>query len=125
MKNSKTVVTVKVCNRCPENGEQPVANFRTHKSGYSLNQCKVCERAASKARRKKVVKVETLPSTLSTPNGRTFEVSATPVAGSRKVSHEGTTKVIYVIGASRDEVRSIFAKYAGVTRNRVKSSLVA
>ena len=123
MKNTKTV-TEKVCNRCPENGVQPIANFRTHKSGYSLNQCKCCERAASKSRRKKVVKVETLPTTLPTPNGRTFEVSATPVVGSRKVTSNGSTKVIYVVGATRDEARSVFQKYANVARNTVSASLV-
>ncbi len=121
MKNTKTVVTAKSCNRCPEKGEQPIANFRNHKSGYSLNQCKSCERTSSRLRRKKVVKV---PTTLTTPNGRSFEVSSTPVVGSRKVTTNGSTKVIYVVGATRDEARSVFQKYAKVARNTVSASVV-
>jgi hypothetical protein len=126
MKNSKTKVTMsntKTCNRCPEGtGPQPIANFRIHKSGYVLGQCKACEREASKSRR--VTKGTPSTFEVSTPSGKTFKASLTPVTGSRKVTHEGTTKVIYVLGASRDEVRSVFAKYANVSRNRVKSSQV-
>jgi hypothetical protein len=118
MKNTTPTSETSKCNRC--NTTQAVGEFRVHKSGYVLGQCKTCERKASKLRRKKT----TGSFSLETPGGKSFKVSNTPVTGSRKVTHEGTTKVVYVVGATRDEARSLFAKYANVTRNSVKATVV-
>ena len=39
----------KICRSCGE--EMKIGKFRVHKSGFVLNQCKDCEKAATKSRR--------------------------------------------------------------------------
>jgi len=47
-RNNTTNTTKKVCTICGKG--KPIDDFRTHKSGYNLNQCRQCERDMSKKR---------------------------------------------------------------------------
>ena len=90
-----TEVKAKVCTKCGI--EKEVENFRVHKSGFVLNQCKDCEKAATKARRTsaiaKVVISEMLK--VTTKSGKTIEASTAPIAGGRKATSPNTEKVLY------------------------------
>ena len=48
MKKAKTVPKSKVCTECGT--DKPIDDFRTHKSGFNLNQCRQCERDMAKKR---------------------------------------------------------------------------
>ena len=48
MKKEKTIPESKVCTKCGT--DKPIDDFRTHKSGYNLNQCRQCERDSAKKR---------------------------------------------------------------------------
>lgn len=48
MKKMKPILDSKTCTVCGI--EKPIDNFRTHKSGFILNQCRQCERDMAKKR---------------------------------------------------------------------------
>lgn len=109
----------KVCNRCGK--ELPLSEFRTHgPSGYVLNQCKECERKAATARRQKKTGVFEV----KTKSGVAYQASLTSVPGSRRVSSPRTDKVLFVLGANRDQARSVFANYANVPYTGINTPLV-
>ena len=130
---TKTAVTEKVCTVCGK--VLPIDAFRTHKSsGFVLNQCKECERIANnnRAKAKKgnptapVAKVAA-PATfnVTTKNGKSYEVSSTPISGGRKIVSTASDKVLFVApGVTRDEARAIYATYAKVSYTGISASLV-
>jgi len=108
----------KVCKKCGR--ELPMTEFRIHKSGFVLNQCKDCERISAKARSKK-----TGMFTVTTKSGKTYKVSGKPISGGRKVVSTATDKVLYVpANITRDEARSIFATYAKVPYTGISATVV-
>ena len=109
----------KVCNRCGGD-PKPMSAFRTHKTGYVLNQCKECERAAATARRQN----RTGTFEVQTKSGVAYTVSLAPVPGSRKVSSPRTDKVLYIMNANRDQARSAFANYANVPYTGINTPIV-
>ena len=165
---TKTAVTEKVCTVCGK--VLPIDAFRTHKSGFVLNQCKECERIAGKEFAKKLkafkdlktqplkFQIEcqpNLPSNYSfansarakakkgnptapvaktaapatfnvtTKNGKSYEVSSTPISGGRKIVSTASDKVLFVApGVTRDEARAIYATYAKVSYTGISASLV-
>jgi len=130
---AKAEVTEKVCTRCGK--VLPIDAFRTHKSGFVLNQCKECERIANNARAKAkkgtatVAKVAApaTPTTfnVTTKNGKSYNVSSTPISGGRKIVSTASDKVLFVApGVTRDEARAIYATYAKVSYTGISASLV-
>jgi len=107
----------KVCKCCGR--ELEVENFRLHKSGYRLGKCTDCERDAWRSRK---------PSktfTVTTGSGKTFEVSTKPIVGGRKVVSCDSTQVLYTqVGVTRDEARSVYQSYTGVSRSGISATLV-
>ncbi len=118
--NLKNII-MKTCNKC--NTPKEIKEFRIHKSGYTLNQCKSCEKLASKLRAIKR-KNKTNTFMLKTKNGRIFKASKSPVPNSRKSSHYNSSEIIYVLNAKRDEARAIFANYANVPMTGISTPLV-
>ena len=104
-----TTATTKVCTKCGT--EQPIENFRVHKTGFRLNQCKECEREASKARAKKSTKTFEV----KTSAGVAYKASLSSIPGGRKVTSPNTDKVLYLEGSvNRDTARNLFANWAKV-----------
>lgn len=115
-----TTATTKVCTKCGT--EQPIENYRVHKSGFVLNQCKHCEREASKARAAKAKNAKATTFQLE-KSGKSYTASLAPMAGARKVTSPNTTKVMYV-NADRDTARNLFANWAGVPYTGISATLV-
>ena len=121
----KEVVKSKFCTKCKI--EHKIENFRVHKSGFVLNQCKDCEKAATKARRTsaiaKVVISEILK--VTTKSGKTIEASTAPIAGGRKATSPNTDKVLYFApGVNRDTARIAFSAFANVPTTGIQCPLV-
>jgi hypothetical protein len=110
---------MKTCNKC--NTPKEEKEFRLHKSGYLLGQCKECERKANTARRNKKMQkvIEVI-----TKNGRKFTASIKPIDGARRASHEESTTVLFFDGLSRDEARCAFSNYADVPMTGIHTPLV-
>jgi len=112
MKKEKEQSETKVCTKC--NSELPIENFRTHKSGYVLNQCRSCEKeiALARARAKKgnPLSVAATPTTftITTKKGKEFQASFEPIPGGRKATN-GEHTLYFPAGTSRDEARSAFS----------------
>lgn len=124
---TKIEVTQKVCTRCGV--EKTIENFRVHKKGFVLNQCKDCEKAATKARRilKSVTKNadEVTLINVTTKSGKVIEASTKQIEGGRKATSDNTDKVLYFApGVSRDTARIAFSAFAGVPTTGVKCPLV-
>ena len=104
----------KTCTKC--SSELPIENFRTHKSGYVLNQCRSCEKeiACARARAKKGNPLPTaaMPTifTITTKKGKEFQVSLEPTPGTRKATN-GENILYFPAGTTRDEARSAFATH--------------
>jgi ribosome-binding protein aMBF1 (putative translation factor) len=117
MSTTATTPATKVCTKCGR--ELSIENYRVHKSGFVLNQCKDCEREASKARAKKSTKTFEV----KTSKGVAYTASLNPMPGSRKVTSPNTTKVLYV-NADRDTARNLFANWAGVAYTGISATVV-
>lgn len=111
----------KKCTKCGR--ELPVENFRTHKpTGFVLNQCKDCEREASRNRAKSNKNTGT---TTVEVKGVNYTVSNSPIPGGRKLSSPNTDQVVYVAkGIGRDLARAIFVKVARVPYTGVSATVV-
>jgi NAD-dependent SIR2 family protein deacetylase len=125
-KKAKTIET-KVCTKCGET--KPTTDFRIHKSGFHLNQCRECERAANRARTaaRKAAKGSPAPTTFSvtTKSGKEYQVSSVAILGGRKVVSTASDKVIFTAPeVSRDEARAIYAAYAGVPNTGISATKV-
>jgi ssDNA-binding Zn-finger/Zn-ribbon topoisomerase 1 len=114
----KEMKKTKVCTKCGRT--LPVSEYRVHKSGFVLNQCLDCERTAAKSRNAKRRGIFTV----TTKNGKTYQVSTAPMKTGRKVTSTSTDKVLYVGNVSRDEARSIFATYAGVPYTGISATTI-
>lgn len=109
MSTTATTPATKTCTKCGR--ELSIENFRTHKTGFVLNQCKECEREASKARAKKSNK----SFEVKTTSGVAYKASTSPIPGGRKVTSPKTDKVLYLEGSvNRDTARNLFANWAKV-----------
>lgn len=122
-----TAIKTKMCTKC--GGEKAEGEFRVHKSGFVLNQCKECEKAAATARRlaKKAVAEVEVPATLTitTKSGKTIEASTTPIAGGRKATSVKSDKVLYFApGVNRDTARIAFSAFAKVPTTGIQCPLV-
>jgi hypothetical protein len=117
-------VKTKICTKC--GGEKVESEFRTHKSGFVLNQCKECERAATKARRlAKATASELTLVTVVTKSGKEIEASTKPLAGGRKASSPLSDKVLYFAsGVTRDTARIAFSAFANVPTTGIQCPLV-
>jgi hypothetical protein len=126
MKKEKIIPESKICTKCGT--DKPIADFRTHKSGFILNQCRQCEKDIAKQRivNKSVKKnAETVSSliTITTKKGKVFEASLTPIKGGRKASV--ADKVLYFKeGTTRDEARAGFSVYYSVPQTGISSEIV-
>jgi hypothetical protein len=107
----------KVCNRC--HTEKDINEFRTHKSGYVLNQCRSCEKAVAlaRSRSKKGIPapIETdSPSifTITTKKGKEYKVTTETFSGARMVTN-GEHTLYFPVGTSKDASRSAFSSYYG------------
>jgi hypothetical protein len=122
---TKVEVKAKVCTKCGV--EKEIESFRVHKKGFVLNQCKDCEKAATKARRilKAVTSGEVTLINVTTKSGKVIEASTKPIDGGRKATSDNTDKVLYFApGVSRDTARIAFSAFAGVPTTGVKCPLV-
>jgi hypothetical protein len=114
MKKEKEQSETKVCTKC--NTEKPIEDFRTHKSGFSLNQCRSCEKeiALARARAKKgnPIPAATTPSTftITTKKGKEFQASLEPIPKGRKATM-GENTLYFHAGTTRDEARSAFSAH--------------
>ena len=123
-----TAIKTKVCTKCGK--ELTEDQFRVHKSGFVLNQCKECEKAAATARRlakKATATVVEVPETLTitTKSGKKIEASTKPIAGGRKATSVKTDKVLYFApGVSRDTARIAFSAFAEVPTTGIQCPLV-
>jgi hypothetical protein len=122
-------VKTKICTKC--GGEKVESEFRTHKSGFVLNQCKECERAATKARRLAKASTpapaveEVTVVTVKTKSGKLIEASTIPLAGGRKASSPNSDKVLYFAsGVTRDTARIAFSAFAGVPTTGILCPMV-
>ena len=122
-------IKTKVCTKC--GGEKAEGEFRIHKSGFVLNQCKECEKAATKARRiaKLVADVtevaEVTVFSVTTKSGKVIEASTKPIAGGRKASSPNSDKVLYfATGVTRDTARVAFSAFANVPTTGIQCPLV-
>jgi hypothetical protein len=109
----------KVCTKC--GAEKSVDEFRTHKSGFILNQCRDCEREANRnrARAKKGLQTVTLK------NGKEYQISPVPIVGGRKVVSTASNQILYVQpNVSRDEARAIYATVAKVPYTGISATKV-
>lgn len=127
MKTSKinAVVTSKFCTKCGI--EHKIENFRVHKSGFVLNQCKDCEKAATKARRTSAIAKAVISEffKVTTKSGKTIEASTAPIAGGRKATSPKTDKVLYFApGVNRDTARIAFSAFASVPTTGIQCPLV-
>jgi hypothetical protein len=120
-----TPVKAKVCTKCGK--ELEIENFRLHKSGFVLNQCKECEKEATKARRlaKASTPAPVTVVTVVTKSGKEIEASTKPLAGGRKASSPLSNKVLYFAsGVTRDTARIAFSAFAGVPTTGIQCPLV-
>jgi len=110
---------MKKCTKCGRELSEDM--FRVHKTGFVLNQCKDCEREASKARAKKATKTfEVL-----TSGNVAYKASLSPIPGGRKVTSVKSDKVLYLApGVSRDTARNLFARWAGVPYTGISATSV-
>ena len=121
-------IKTKVCTKC--GGEKAEGEFRTHKSGFVLNQCKECEKAATKTRRlaklaSPVAEVEVTVLTVTTKSGKVIEASTKPIAGGRKAFSANSDKVLYFAsGVTRDTARVAFSAFANVPTTGIQCPLV-
>ena len=117
----------KDCTKC--NSELTIENFRTHKSGYVLNQCRSCEKeiALARARAKKGSPLPsiTAPSafTITTKKGKEFQASLEPTSGSRKATN-GEHILYFPAGTTRDEARSAFATHFSCPMTGISTEVV-
>lgn len=107
----------KTCTKC--NIEKPIEDFRTHKSGYVLNQCREREKKTAFARiqAKKGTPSSATPEspttfTIKTKKGKEFTVSTEPFAGARMVTN-GEHTVYFTFGTGKDVARSAFISFYG------------
>ena len=127
MKKEKEQSETKVCTKC--NTEKPIEDFRTHKSGYVLNQCRSCEKSIALARSqaKKGTLTPATPSTttftITTKKGKEFQVSLEPTPGCRKVTN-GEHTLYFPVGTTKDEGRSAFVKHVGCSMHGVSTQVV-
>lgn len=114
--------------RCSKTGEVlPISEFRVHAKGYYLSYCKAWEKAKAKRRRdaKAGKTVEKAVITITTPKGKVFEASKTPIIGGRKAESDKTDVILYFgEGVTRDEVRSAFRAHTGVPMTGIKAGKV-
>jgi hypothetical protein len=117
----------KVCTKC--NSELPIENFRIHKSGYVLNQCRSCEKeiALARARTKKgnPLPAAATPTTftITTKKGKEFLASLEPTSGSRKATN-GDNVLYFPAGTTRDEARSAFAIHFNCQMTGISTEVV-
>ena len=117
MKKEKIEVTEKVCRRCGI--LKPIADFRTRPFGFTLNQCKCCERELAIARRTKAVIPETI--TITTKSGKMVEASLKPINGGRMTTSPLTEKVLYFSPTvNRDTARIAFSAHANIPRTGIQ-----
>lgn len=116
---------------CSKTGlELPISDFRVHAKGYYLSYSKAWEKAEAKRRREAklgtpVATGEKAMITITTPSGKVFKASTTPIVGGRKAEHEKTDIVLYFSDeVSRDEVRSAFKTHTGVPMTGIKAGKV-
>lgn len=116
---------------CSKTGKVlPLSEFRVHAKGYYLSYSKDWEREQAKMRREakagKPAEMEMAMVTITTPTGKVFEASKTPIAGGRKAESDKTDIVLYFAeGVSRDEVRSAFRAHTGVPMTGIKAGKVS
>ncbi len=129
-KAKKDGVTTMTCSKTGKT--LPLSEFRIHSKGYYLSYCKEWEKAEAKRRREakkgkevKTAKPEVALVTITTPKGRVFEASKTPIEGGRKAEHEKADIVLYFSeDVSRDEARSAFRAHTGVPMTGIKAGKV-
>ena len=126
MKKEKTIPESKICTKCGK--DKSIAEYRTHKSGFILNQCRQCEKDIAKKRiedKKGKTATATVSSSLfsiTTKKGKVFEASLKPIKGYRKAS--AGEKVLYFKQATRDEARSAFSAHFSVPPTGIKTEIV-
>jgi len=115
----------KVCTKC--NTEKPIEDFRTHKSGYVLNQCRSCEKeialARSKAKKGTPVPVTSSTFIITTKKGKEFQASMEPTPGSRKATN-GEHTLYFPSETTRDESRSAFATHFSCPMTGISTEVV-
>lgn len=119
----------KLCTKC--NTEKPTEEFRTHKSGYTLNQCRSCEKeiALARSKAKKGNPAPTEPATTSptftitTKKGKEFQASLEPIPGGRKATN-GEHTLYFPTGTTRDEARSAFAIHFNCQMTGISTEVV-
>jgi len=121
----------KTCTKC--NSELPIENFRTHKSGYILNQCRSCEKSIALARShqaKKSTIATTEPATpstttftITTKKGKEFQASLEPIPSGRKATN-GENVLYFPAGTTRDEARSAFAIHFNCQMTGISTEVV-
>lgn len=125
----KTVPDSKVCKICGQ--DKPIAEYRTHKSGFILNQCRQCEKDIAKKRiEDKKGKPTTATAavlsalfTITTKKGKVFEASLEPIKGGRK-AFEGEKVLYFKEGTTRDEARAAFSVHFSVPPTGIKTEIV-
>ena len=112
---------VKVCTKCGK--ELEIENFRVHKTGFILNQCKHCESEATRNRRKSKTVTEIL--SVTTKSGRVIEAFTKPISGGRRASSPNTEKVLFFKpGVARDQARIAFSAFANVPMTGIQCPIV-
>ena len=117
----------KVCTKC--NSELSIENFRTHKSGYVLNQCRSCEKeialARTHAKKGTPTPAAATPTnfTITTKKGKEFQASLEPTPGSRKATN-GENVLYFPEGTTRDEARSAFAIHFNCQMTGISTEVV-
>jgi len=117
----------KVCTKC--NSELSIENFRTHKSGYVLNQCRSCEKeialARSKAKKGNPLPAAATPTTftITTRKGNEFQASLEPIPGGRKVTN-GEHTLYFPAGTTRDQGRLIFSNHFNCQMTGISTEVV-
>ena len=117
----------KTCTKC--NIEKSTEEFRTHKSGYVLNQCRSCEKEIALARvhakKGNPIPIAATPTTftIATRKGKEFQASLEPIPGGRKVTN-GEHTLYFPVGTTKDEGRSAFVKHVGCSMHGVSTQVV-
>lgn len=114
MTTTATLTEKKICRKC--GNELTMDNFRVHKTGFILNQCKLCESTSSKIRARVNRNQETRNETISikTKSGKEYQASLKPIAGGRKAYVVNGTVIYFTSDVNRDQARCAYSAYAKV-----------